>query len=90
MATEAFENQNEQTSQGRTWAVITPHDSTDFPFIPKAVCVSSTTGGVFIAVGADGVSAPFYAAAGAILPIRPVRINATGMTAGMTFTGLKT
>jgi hypothetical protein len=87
---ESFPNQNEQTSQGRTWAPLTPSNSVDFDFLPKAICISSATGGAFVAVGADDVTAIFYGQPGQIIPIRPKRINTTGMTGGMTFTGLKT
>jgi hypothetical protein len=90
MADKSFPGQNNLSSQAETWGNLTPSDSVDFTFVPKAVQVSSTTGGQFVAVGADDVAGTFYGNPGQILPIRPKRINTTGMTGGMTFVGLKT
>lgn len=90
MATEAFKNRNELTAQGRTWAALTPSDTVDFDFIPKAIHNCTSNSGTFVAVGEDDVAATFYAAAGDILPIRPKRINSTSLGAGLAFTGLKT
>lgn len=70
------------------WAALTPHDETNFTFLPKAIAVGATPGS-FVAVDYDGITATFYGAAGQILPIRPIRINSTGLTGGMTFIGLK-
>jgi hypothetical protein len=89
MVEKGYTGQQSLTSQADSWAVLTPHNSVDFDFIPKAIHVSSASGGSFVAVGEDDVAVPFYAAAGAILPIRPKRINTTGLTGGMTFVGLK-
>jgi hypothetical protein len=70
------------------WSALTPHDSTDFEFLPKAILVGATAGS-FVAVSANGSTATFYGPAGALIAIRPKRINATGLTGGMTFVGLK-
>ncbi len=86
---DSFENQNELTAQGMTWAALTPHNSTDFPARPKAICIGATAGS-FVAVDQDGNTATFYGNAGQVIPIRPKRINTTGMTPGMTFIGLMT
>ena len=88
-AAKSFDNQNSLISQAEAWEVLTPSDSIDFTNVPKAIAISSATGGQFIAVDEEGNTAPFYGNPGQIIPIRPTRINATGMTPGMTFTGLK-
>jgi len=88
-ATKNWTDQDDLTSQGIDWAALTPSDTVDFVFIPKAIQVSSATGGQFVAVSEDDSEATFYGVPGQFLPIRPKRINATGMTAGMTFVGLK-
>jgi len=88
-ATKNWTDQDRIDSPGTDWATLTPHDSTNFTFIPKAIQVSSATGGQFVAVSEDGGTGTFYGQPGQFLPIRPARINATGMTAGMTFVGLK-
>lgn len=86
---DSFENQNELTAQGVTWIALTPHDSNNFPSRPKAICIGET-GGSFVAVDKDDNAATFYGNPGQVIPIRPKRINATGMTGGMTFIGLMT
>lgn len=88
-ATKNWTDQDGLTSPGTKWADLTPSDTVDFTFIPKAIQVSSDTGGQFVAVDEDGDTGTFYGVPGQFLPIRPKRINATGMTAGMTFVGLK-
>jgi len=89
MPDKSFDNQNDLTSQGETWDVLTPDDDNDLSFVPKAVCISSATGGQFVARGEDGVEAPFYGNPGQVISIRPVRILEAGMTPGMTFTGIR-
>ena len=88
MADEAFEDENELTAQGRTWADLNAVAGVDLAFIPKAIHVSSATGGAFVAKGLDGVNGTFYGAAGSYHPIRPKQI--VSFAGGMTFTGLKT
>jgi hypothetical protein len=89
MANKSFDGQNELTSQGESWAPLSPSDTVDFTFIPKAIVVGATAGS-FVAVGQDGIPATFYGNAGQEMSIRPKRINATGMTGGMTFIGIRT
>lgn len=72
---------------GETWVALTPSDSVNFSKRPKAIAVGAVAGS-FSAVGNDLVAGSFYAAAGQILNIRPIRINAAGLTGGMTFLGL--
>jgi hypothetical protein len=75
-------------SSSKAWAQLIPSDTDNFPFLPKAIKVGDQAGS-FVAVGEDNVAATFYASAGEIVPIRPKRINATGLSGGMTFVGLK-
>jgi hypothetical protein len=89
MPDKSFDGQNNLSSQGESWAELTPDDDADLPFVPKSVCVSSATGGQFTARGSNGVDALFYGNPGQVIPIRPVRILATGLTAGLTLTGLR-
>lgn len=88
MPDKSFDGQNNLSSQGESWAELTPNDDEDLPFVPKAVCISSETGGQFTAVGADDVEALFFGSPGQVIPIRPKRIK-EDHTVGMTFTGLK-
>lgn len=89
MATEYYKNQKSATTPAKNWAALTPHDSTNFSFVPKAIqCTAGT--GTFVAVGADGDTATFYASPGAWLPICPVRINLSTLSdPTLAFTGLK-
>jgi hypothetical protein len=89
MSEKSFDGQNELTSQAETWAPLTPSNSVNFSFIPKAICVGAVSGS-FVAVGEDDEEATFYGNAGQLIQIRPKRINTTGLTGGMTFVGLKT
>ncbi len=66
-------------SQARRWAAVTPHDSTNFTELPKAIYVG--VAGNVVAVGLDDVTATFAANAGQVIPIRPKRINSTSTTA---------
>lgn len=72
---------------GESWVALTPSDSVNFAKRPKAIAVGAVAGS-FQAVGNDGAVGTFSAAAGQILAIRPIRINAAGLTGGMTFLGL--
>lgn len=86
----SFDGENKLSSQAETWFTITPSDDEDLPHVPKAVCVSSATGGNFTARGADGADAAFYGNPGQVIQIRPVRILATDLTEGLTLTALRT
>ena len=64
----------------RDFVAVTPHDTTNFTHIPRAIYVG-TTGNV-AAVDSDGTAVTFVGVpAGAFLPIRPTRINNTNTTA---------
>jgi hypothetical protein len=64
---------------GRRHAAVTPHDSTNFTEMPKAVFVG--VAGNVVAVDEYGTAVTYAMAAGQILPIRPIRINSTNTTA---------
>jgi hypothetical protein len=85
----SFEGQSGLSAQGESWYDITPSDDVDLPHQPKAIHVSSEEGGQFTARGEDGEDATFYGNPGQIIPIRPKRILATGLTAGLTLTALR-
>jgi hypothetical protein len=89
MPDKSFTGQSSLSSQGESWAELTPSNDEDLPFVPKAIHVASETGGAFTAVGADGVEADFWAVPGAFMPIRPVRILSDGFAGGLVLTGLK-
>jgi hypothetical protein len=55
---------------------LTLHDSTNFPNVLRAVCVTTAGAYVLVTPGGDAVST--YLAAGVFHPVRVVRINATG------------
>lgn len=62
------------------WEAVTPSDTVNLTDVPRAIYVGAA--GNIAAVSADGSVAVFAGIpAGAILPIRPVRINATNTTA---------
>lgn len=63
-----------------TFSAITPSDSVDLPSVTRGVYVGGD--GNVVAVSEAGVAVTFEnVSAGAILPIRARRINATGTTA---------
>lgn len=57
-----------------------PNDSADLPFIPRGIACGAT-GGAVVCVDKSGNQSTFYMNAGDVLPIRPVRIRATGTAA---------
>ncbi|MES2007929.1 MAG: hypothetical protein V4468_03450 [Pseudomonadota bacterium] len=68
-------------SPSRDFAVVVKSDTVDFDVLPRAIYVG--TGGDIQAVREDGVVVPFLNyPGGQYLPIRCIRINATGTTAG--------
>ncbi len=71
--------QDRVETQARRWAAVTPHDSTNFTELPKAIYIGGA--GNLVAVGDDDATAPFAVTAGQTLPIRPKRINSTNTTA---------
>lgn len=68
------------SSSADDWATVTPHDSTNFTFRPRAIWVGGA--GNVVAVSQAGTVKTFVGVpAGTLLPIRPVRINSTSTTA---------
>lgn len=61
------------------WVPVVPSDSIDFPEVPDALYVGGA--GNIVAVALTGESDTIAAIAGAILPIRPKRINSSSTTA---------
>ena len=85
---DAFNGETHLTSQAKTWSdgVITPSDDPQDNWdMPKAIHIAEGAG-TFYAVDEDGNVGQFYGSAGDYPPIRPVRINATGLTTGLKFT----
>lgn len=70
---------SDRTYAAKQWADITKSDTATIEPIPASVYVGGA--GDVVAVGADGTSATFTAADGAILPIQPHKIMSTGTTA---------
>lgn len=62
------------------WFPISPDDAADLAQVPRAIHVGGN-GGAVVCRNRRGVEATFWLEQGSILPIRPVRILATGTTA---------
>lgn len=60
---------------------ITPSDTTDLEFQPRALYVN--TAGTASLVDADGAVVSYNVLEGAVLTMRPVRVNSTGTTADL-------
>lgn len=58
---------------------VVPSDTQDLPVKPRALIIGDTAG--TLSVQMDNGTLTIYAHEGAILPIRPTRIFATGTTA---------
>lgn len=73
-------HQDQDVSPATDFAAVTPHDSTNFTTVPRAIYVGGA--GNLVAIGAGGDAVTFVGvAAGTLLPIRPTRINSTNTTA---------
>ena len=68
------------SSPGANAAAITPSDSVDLPISARAVYVGSSGNASVVTVGGDTVMFANLAN-GSILPVRVIRVNATGTTA---------
>jgi len=68
-----------QAAPARIWKDVTPSDSVDLPSGCRGLYAGGS--GDIAAVGADGVVGTFTVVTGDIVPIAPVRVNATGTTA---------
>jgi hypothetical protein len=70
------------TTVYNSWALITPSDTVDLPWVTQAIWVGSP-GGVVVAVLPDNSVVSFKGLnIGTLLPVAAKRINATGTTAG--------
>ena len=71
---------NQITVPANRWESVTPHDSTNLTYWPRAIYVGGA--GNISAVDINNNAVTFTGvAAGSVLPIRPKRINSTGTTA---------
>lgn len=62
-----------------THYAITPSDTIDLPFRPRALRVQ--TGGTLVLRDVNGTEISYMVTAGEIIPFRPMRVKATGTTA---------
>lgn len=68
------------TAPARDAAAVVPNDTTDLPYLPRALFVGQT--GDVSALLAGGQNVVFRnVQAGSVLPVRAVRVNATATTA---------
>lgn len=68
-----------QAAPARQWVAVTPSDTVNLPAGCRGLFANGA--GDIAAVGADGIVAVFTVGASQIVPIGPVRINATDTTA---------
>jgi hypothetical protein len=87
-ATDTFINtQGGLQSPCRSSFVITPSDTSELPFVTRAIYVGSA-GNITARLAGDTASVAFNGlASGSILPIRTRQIFATGTTAGIVLVG---
>lgn len=76
-----FENQADSlVSSAASAFAVTPHDSNELAMIPKALYIGGA-GSLSVTLKNDSTPVTFQVLAGAILPIRPRLVRATGTTA---------
>lgn len=82
------ENENTESSFGRTGRLVTPHDTTLLTPIAKAVVVTDITAGANISVRTSGGSTIAFVGVpvGFVVPYRVARVNATGTTVTSCYT----
>lgn len=68
------------TAPADNQVAVTPSDSTDLPFVSRALWVGGA-GNLVVTPAAGGSDVTYTVAAGAILPIRVSRVKSTGTTA---------
>lgn len=66
-------------SPAKRWAAIVPNDGADLADLPKALRFN--VGGTVVLRGQDGIDVSFTVSDGETLPVRPIRVLATGTTA---------
>ena len=69
----------DQGAPARRWMAVTPSNSVNLPAGVNSLYV--TGAGNLALVGSDGVVQVFAADAGSIIPLAPIRVNATNTTA---------
>lgn len=75
-----FESQSVGLTSPASYAVdITPHDTNDLPFRPRGI--TCLVAGTIRVEWPDGTASNHTIAAGAVLPLRPNKIRATGTAA---------
>lgn len=62
--------------------VVTPSDTVDLPFLPRALYVTAD-GDLAMLMDGEAAAVVYPVTAGSILPMRPTRVNATGTTASV-------
>jgi hypothetical protein len=75
---DTFKNVVERDNPADRWFLMTPHNSTNEAFQPRAVFCSAD--GTAQMVDSLGTVMPVEMVAGTFVPFRPVRINATSTT----------
>lgn len=81
---DTFKNVAHRTNPADDHFAVTPSDTVDFPIVPRAIyCQADGTAQM---VSRTGVVLPYTMTQGQILPVRPIRINATSTTG--TFYGI--
>ena len=68
-------------SPATDWFAITPDDNNDLAVRPRAIRVG-IAGTITVVGDSRGSGVSFTVAAGEILPLRPLRVMATGTSAG--------
>ncbi|HEV8246689.1 MAG TPA: hypothetical protein VGP93_13015 [Polyangiaceae bacterium] len=68
------------TSPSDKWVTVTPHDTNNLAFLPRAVACGAT-GGTVAMIDKYGNTSTFYMNPGDVLAVRPAIIKTTGTTA---------
>jgi hypothetical protein len=74
MPTDNYQGQDGLIAPSGSWVEITPHDTDELPFLPKAIEVGGT-GGTVVMKDADGNTMTAHYNAGDMKPHRPVIIT---------------
>jgi hypothetical protein len=75
-----YSSQEGLLSSAEEWVAVTPHDTNNLGFLPKAIMVGATAGNV-VMIDKFGNTATVPFDAGEIKPLRPAIIKATSTTA---------
>lgn len=72
---------NDNIASSKSFAAITPHDTTELATIPKGIYVGGA--GNVVVIGADDSTAVTFTGvpAGSVLPVRPRIVKSTNTTA---------